>query len=76
MILKDNEAANILRNLTPQDFLSFGVQDVAYIKPVSNNGKTEYVVHGADGTPLSVVSSVSDATMLIHRNDMEKAILH
>jgi hypothetical protein len=41
------------RNLSLQDLQSFGLNDVAYVKPVVGEQGDEYVeVHAADGTEL------------------------
>lgn len=41
------------RSLSQQDFLAFGVNDVAYVKPAAaDDGQPFVVVHAADGTQL------------------------
>lgn len=65
-----------LRNLSPQDFLSYGVQDVAYVRQIHVDGRAGFAVHAADGTPLSVTNSLQDALHLIHHNDLDSVLLH
>ncbi len=76
MIHKDNTEIKLLKNLSPQDFLSLGVHDIAYVREIDVDGKASYAVHAADGTPLSVLKSLNEALHIIEHNDLETAILH
>ncbi len=74
---KNNEqnGAPILQNLTNQDFLNFGVQHLAYVKPIKIDGKTSYAIHAADGTPLSVMESMQEAILTIRQNALDAVIV-
>lgn len=76
MIRNENSTTNVLKTLSEQDFLSFGMHDIAYVRQVDLDGKAGYAVHAADGTPLSVLNSLNEALHIIHHNDLETAILH
>ena len=76
MIFKTNETTELLKNLSTQDFLTFGMHDVAYVRKVQDDDKEAYAVHAADGTPLSVMDSEDEALHVIRHNDLETAILH
>jgi len=76
MIHNDNSQSKTLRKLSAQDFLSFGMHDIAYVREVDIDGKSGYAVHAADGTPLSVLNSLNEALHIIAHNDLETAILH
>ncbi|MCB9983763.1 MAG: DUF1150 family protein [Rhodospirillales bacterium] len=65
-----------LRNISPQDFLSYGMQGVAYVRKIQVDEREGFAVHAADGTPLSVMDSLQEALYLIHHNDMDSALLH
>ncbi|PWC34287.1 DUF1150 family protein [Azospirillum sp. TSO35-2] len=65
-----------LRQLSPQDFASFGLGDVAYVRPVEVDGTAAFAIHAADGTPLSVVADRDLAFAAIIQNDMEPASVH
>ena len=66
----------LLKDLTPQDFLDFGIQEVAYIRPVDiAGGEREYAIHAADGTPLSVMESMDSAMVAARHNELEPLIL-
>ena len=71
------EATNIiLRTLSSQDFLEFGMQHVAYVKPVYVEGGTAYAIHAANGTPLSVMDTLDEALLMIRHNDLDAIAVH
>ncbi len=72
---KIEEGRQILRNLSNQDFLAFGLNQIAYIKPVNVMGREAYRLYGADGAPLAVVESLEGAVMTARQNDMEPITL-
>lgn len=76
MIYKDDTTAELLKNLSAQDFLTFGMHDIAYIRQVYIDGRDGFAVHAADGTPLSVLDSFDEAQQIILHNDLEFAVLH
>lgn len=66
----------LLKTLSTQDFLNFGIQDVAYIRSVKGEDKVKYSIHAADGTPLSVMDTHASALAAIQQNDLEAATTH
>lgn len=71
-----NTAANILRHLSAQDFAAFGVDNLAYVKPVTLHGSTSFSIHAADGTPLTVMPERTVAFAAVRQNDMEPLSVH
>lgn len=65
----------MLRRLSAQDFLSFGVQQIAYIRPVEMNGIPAFAIHAADGTPLAFHADENTARAITRQNDMEPVTL-
>ncbi len=65
----NNSAA--LKNISSQDFLNFGMQDIAYVREVREDGKIGYAIHAANGMPLSVMDDMQDVLKLIFQNDLE-----
>jgi len=60
-----------LRAMTAGDFMALGVR-----KRVSApDGSAAFVVHAADGTPLSMHGDVPDALMTAHSNDLHTVTL-
>ena len=68
--------AELLRNLSSQDFLNFGAQQIAYIRRVDIDGAEAFAVHDADGTPLSVMDTMDSAVVVARYNDLEPATVH
>ncbi len=72
-----SEVTNItLKTLSSQDFLEFGMQYVAYVKPVNVESGTAYAIHAANGTPLSVMDTLDEALLMIRHNDLDAIALH
>ena len=72
---KLEDGRKVLRNLSNQDFLAFGVNQIAYIKPIHVMGRDAFTLHGADGSPLAVIDSFEAAVMAVRQNDMEAVTL-
>lgn len=73
---KTHTAQAILKDLTKQDFLNFGIQQVAYIRPIQVQNRKAYAIHAADGTPLSVMDTFDTAMIAVRHNDLEPATVH
>ncbi len=65
-----------LRALSPTDFASLGLSDLAYIKPVPLDGRTAYAIHAADGTQMAVVNDRALAFMAVRQHDLEAVDIH
>lgn len=76
MIFKTHDASKLLKNLSSQDFLTFGMHDIAYVRRVEVEGQEAFAVHAADGTPLSVLDTQDEALSVIRHNDLESTVLH
>ncbi|MGH1399570.1 MAG: hypothetical protein ACRBCT_10190 [Alphaproteobacteria bacterium] len=61
---------------TNKEFLTYGLDDMAYVRPVQIDGVMAYAVYGADGTPLAVQKTYDEAAVIISRNGMDVSILH
>lgn len=73
---KTHSSNNLLKNLSRQDFLDFGVQQVAYIRMVDLSDRKAYAIHAADGTPLSVMDTFDTALIAVRQNDLEPVTVH
>lgn len=71
--MHNHEASNLLKRLSPQEFLGVGMDQIAYIRRVSGSG---FSIHAADGTQLSIVSSYNDAVMAARAGDLYPVTLH
>ena len=72
----EQNGASVLRALSNQDFLNFGIQNLAYIKPVHVDGRSMFAIHAADGTPLSVMKTEAEALITVRNNDLDPVIVH
>jgi hypothetical protein len=64
------------RTLSARDLGAFGIEDIAYIKTVTVDGRTLHAIHAADGTPLTVVSDRSLAFATVSQHDMLPQSVH
>lgn len=71
-----NQMTLFLRQLSPKDFASFGVNDLAYVKPTLAEGRPAFAIHAADGTALTVVPRHDVALATVRQHDMEPLSLH
>jgi hypothetical protein len=62
--------------MTPQELAVLGVQDVAYVRSVDDEGKPAFAIYAADGTQMAVVASRDLAFAVIRQNDMEGVSVH
>ncbi|WP_435640845.1 DUF1150 family protein [Micavibrio aeruginosavorus] len=67
----DCKSASGLRDISAQDFLGFGVQHFAYVRPAILNGQKVFSIHAADGTPLGYHDNFDAALVLTRQNDLE-----
>ncbi len=65
-----------LREISTQELMNLGVQDVAYVKPVAVEGGTGYAIHAADGTALAVVENRALAFATVRQNGLEPVSVH
>ena len=52
------------------------VNQVAYIKPVLDNGQPAFSVHAADGTPLAIIGDRDTAFAAVRSHDLEPVSVH
>lgn len=71
------DSRDILRALSDRDFLSFGLNHIAYVKPLAmEDDAPAWSVHAADGTPLTVMPTVEEALAALRANDLKPVRLH
>ena len=61
-----------ITQISTQDLMILGLQEVAYVKPVVVNGQAAYAVHAADGREVAVMPSRNVALAAIRQNDLER----
>jgi hypothetical protein len=64
------------RVLPPRDFAALGLEDFAYVKPVTVKGASAYAIHAADGTEMAIVANRAVAMGTVIQHDMEPVSVH
>ncbi len=69
---------NQTHSLTTEELLTVGMDQVAYIKVIGKDmeGKSEFAVHAADGTQLSIMDSYDMALAAVKMSDLFPVTLH
>ena len=65
-----------IRNISSRELAVFGMQDLAYVKPVVVNGATAFAVHAADGTQVAVLPDREIALATVRQHDLEPLSVH
>jgi hypothetical protein len=64
------------KQLPAQEFVALGLQNLAYLKPVTVNDHLAYAVHAADGTPMAVIDNRDLAEAAVRQHDLEPVSVH
>jgi len=62
--------------MSAHDFTEWGVQHVAYIKPVAQDDKTSYSIFAANGQQLGMAETLHVARATVVQNDLEPVNVH
>jgi hypothetical protein len=57
--------------LTDQDLVMLGIERLAYVKPVTIEGRSFYAVHAADGTEIAIIANRDVAFATVRQHDLE-----
>jgi len=68
MFSETDEGKAYLEQLSHDDFLHVGLNQIAYIRPAT--GQKGYGVYAADGTQISVMETYDTALAAVRFNDM------
>ena len=58
------------------DLANWGIEDVAYVKPIDVDGEGAYGIFAADGTELAQMDNRDEAMVTIRQNDLEALSVH
>jgi hypothetical protein len=74
----ENIVRSMLAGLSPRDFLKIGIDEIAYVRPISLKGEAQpvYGVYAADGTQLSVLNTLDMAMATMRHNDLLPVTVH
>lgn len=65
-----------LKNLSANELLIFGLNDVAYLKPANVNGQEVFAIHAADGSQLAFVANREVGFAAMQQHELEPVSLH
>lgn len=65
-----------LRRISAQDFIQFGLQDIAYIRQVVVNDTVAFALHAADGTQLGLMPNQEVAAAALRQHELEPLSVH
>jgi hypothetical protein len=65
-----------IRQMTPRDLAALGLSHVAYVKPVTVEGRVAYSIHAADGTEMAVMADRDVAMSAIRVHNLEPLSVH
>ena len=65
-----------IRQMSSRELALFGMQDLAYEKPVVVDGASAFAVHAADGTQVTVLPNREVALATVRQHDLEPLSVH
>lgn len=65
-----------LTQLTDQDLTMLGIEQLAYVKPVTIKGDALFAVHAADGTEIAVIADRDVAFAAVRQHSLEPVSVH
>ena len=68
--------AESLKKLSQTDWLTFGLDDIAYLRPTISDGKPVFAIHAADGSQLALAVSRDVGLAAMEQHDLEPVSLH
>jgi hypothetical protein len=71
-----NDVMNDIRHLSSREFFALGVQNIAYVKEVTEDGVTGYAIHAADGSRLGLAETRDLAIVALKQHDLEPHSVH
>jgi hypothetical protein len=65
-----------IRHISSAQLERFGIDEIAFVKPLMTENGKAFAIHAADGTPMAIASSSSLAEAAIIQNDMLPTLVH
>ena len=66
----------LLEGFSRDDWAAFAVDDLAYVKPVIEEGVSAFAIHAADGTQLAVLAERDVAFAAVRQHGLEPVSVH
>ncbi|MEX0921567.1 MAG: DUF1150 family protein [Rhodovibrionaceae bacterium] len=71
-----NTSVNQRHRMSSQDFLAFGIQDIAYVKALDGEQRGTFGIFAADGTRMAVMANEDVAFAAVRQHDLQPQRLH
>ena len=65
-----------LKNISQSDWETFGLEDIAYLRPTVVDGQPVFAIHAADGSQLALAASRDVGVAAMQQHDLEPVSLH
>ncbi len=65
-----------LGQLSPMDWARFGLQQVAYLRPMLMDGVLAVSIHAADGTRIGAAPNIAAAAAAVVEHEMAPVLVH
>jgi hypothetical protein len=65
-----------IRHISSAQLEIFGIDKIAFVKPVMTENGQAFAIHAADGTPMGIASTASLAAAAIIQNEMMPRLVH
>ena len=69
-------AQRFFRAMTSDQFQQFGMNEIAYIKPVKQGAAHGFAIHAADGSLITVQNALENAIILTKQHDLVPVTVH
>lgn len=75
-VFADGVGLAALRHLSAADLARFGLQEIAYLRPVMVEGVQAIAIHAADGTQIGAAPNAELAMAAVLQHEMEPVLVH
>ena len=65
-----------IRHMSSAQMEIFGIDEIAFVKPVMTENGQAFAIHAADGTQRAIASNASVAAAAIIQNEMLPSLVH
>ena len=66
----------LLRSISALDWARFGLQQVAYLRPVLLNGVKAVAIHAADGQQIGAAPDLASAAAAVEEHELAPVLVH
>ncbi|MBE7212276.1 MAG: DUF1150 family protein [Gluconacetobacter diazotrophicus] len=70
------DAPHDIRHLSDRELRALGMEQIAYIKPVTVDGEAVFAIHAADGTPMALTGDRELALAAVLQHEMVPTLVH